>query len=210
MNLGLILQIVGIGIGVLLFGSGLFISFKTDKSTVFSYSKYFFQIFKKEDYINPIDIQPSSKTINFSPDGNNWDEDFFIYLKNNTIYTYYNICIFSEFPDAINVDIFPEDSGEDSSIVSKKAGINVGSDFSLSGVHNGAGTKWTQTVINNIGPNITKKIRINVKKGVYKKNLNLEFKINNFSREPKPILNNGSSVGQIFELCNTPKDSTSK
>lgn len=143
-----------------------------------------------EKWGRPLEIQPSSKEILFSANGNNWNEEFFVYLVNNTSRSYYGIQIFLEFPDSIDISIFPESSSEEFSLIgTKKAGIMVGPDFSINGTNKEKGTKVVETVINNIGPGEKKKIKVSIDKNNYNKNFPLEFQVSRFDKNPKPILN---------------------
>ena len=145
------------------------------------------------DYIlerigRPLQITPKQKDILFSEDGDNWSEIFFVYLTNNTNNTYYDINIISEFPNSIDIDILPENSDEFSVIESKDGKIFIGSDFMLAGENKEKRAKIVQTVINNIGPNEKKKIRVVVNKKDYKKNFRVEFKVDGFNKISKSIL----------------------
>ena len=137
----------------------------------------------------PLQIKPKQKDILFSKDGDNWSEKIFVYLTNNTNNTYYDINIISEFPNSIDIDILPENSDEFSVIGSKGGKIFIGSDFMLAGENKEKRTKIVQTVINNIGPNKKKKIKIVVNKKDYNENFRLEFKVGGFNKIPKSILN---------------------
>lgn len=137
----------------------------------------------------PLQIKPKKKDILFSEDGDNWSEIFFVYLTNNTNNTYYDINIISEFPNSINIDILPENPDEFSGIESKDGKIFIGSDFMLAGENKEKRAKIVQTVINNIGPNEKKKIRVVVNKKDYSKNFRLEFKVGGFNKNSKSILN---------------------
>jgi len=137
----------------------------------------------------PIQIKPKQKDLLFSANGDNWNEEFFVYLTNNTNNTYYDVNIISEFPNSVDVDILPENSDEFSAIGSKGGGGFVGADFMLAGENREKGTKVIQTVINNIGPNEKKKIKVVVNKKSYSKNFRLEFKVGDFKKIPKSILN---------------------
>ena len=145
---------------------------------------FFIEMWKK-----PLQISPSSKKVFFSPDEINWNECFYIYLTNKTGHTYYDINITSEFPSIISIDIMPEQASEFSLIGSENAGLMVGSDFMVAMENKENEMRIISTVINNIGPNETKKIKIVIKKGNYYKNFKLNFKVNGFSKNPKPILN---------------------
>ena len=142
-----------------------------------------------EKWGKPLEIRPSSKEILFAKNGDNWNEDFFVYLINNTNHSYYDINIISEFPDPVDVSILPEGPSEFSLIGTKDAGIMMGSDFQINGVNKEKGTKIVQTVINNISPNEKKKIKVSIDKNNYNKDLLLEFRVSGFSKTPKPILN---------------------
>lgn len=137
----------------------------------------------------PLQIKPKQKDILFSEDGDSWSEIFFVYLTNNTNNTYYDINIISEFPNSIDIDILPENSDEFSVIGSKDGKIFIGSDFMLAGENKEKRTKIVQTVINNIGPNEKKKIKVVVNKKDYNKNFRLEFKVGGFNKISKSILN---------------------
>ena len=137
----------------------------------------------------PLQIKPKQKDILFSKDGDNWSENFFVYLTNNTNNTYYDINIISEFPNSIDIDILPENSDEFSVIGSKNGKIFIGSDFMLAGENKEKRTKIVQTVINNVGPNEKKKIKVVVNKKDYNKNFRLEFKVGGFNKISKSILN---------------------
>ena len=137
----------------------------------------------------PLQIKPKQKDILFSEDGDNWSESFFVYLTNNTNNTYYDINIISEFPNSIDIDILPENSDEFSAIGSKDGKIFIGSAFMLAGEIKEKRAKIVQTVINNIGPNEKKKIKVVVNKKDYNKNFRLEFKVGGFNKVPKSILN---------------------
>lgn len=136
-----------------------------------------------------IQIKPKRKILTCSENGENWNEEFFVYLTNNTNNTYYDINIGSEFPNSVDVSILPENSGEFSTIRAKGGEISMGTDFMLSGLNKEKGTKIVQTVINNIGPNEKKKIKVVVDKKDYNKNFRLEFKVGGFGKGPKPIFN---------------------
>jgi hypothetical protein len=136
-----------------------------------------------------LQIKPRKKDILFSEDGNNWSETFFVYLTNNTNNTYYDISIISEFPSSIEVDILPENSSEFSGVGSKDGKMFIGLDFMLAGEIKEKKAKIVQTVINNIGPNEKKKIKVVVNKRDYSKNFRLKFKVSGFSKTSKPILN---------------------
>jgi len=136
----------------------------------------------------PVKIQPSSKKILFAKNGDNWNEEFFVYLINKTSHSYYDINIVSEFPDSINIKIFPESTNEFSLLGTKDAGIMVGSDLLIEGINKEKGTKIVQTVINNVGPSEKKKIKVFIDKNKYNINFLLEFRVSNFNKNPKPIL----------------------
>lgn len=136
----------------------------------------------------PLEIKPPNKKISVSENGDNWNEEFFIYLINHTENAYYDINIISEFPKDIDLSILSEKS-DVVSFGSKGGRIFIGSDFMLGLENKEKGVKIAQTVINNIGPNEKKKIKVIVNKKDYKKSFNLEFKITNFNKVPKPVLN---------------------
>ncbi len=142
-----------------------------------------------ERWGNPLEINPAEKEIRFSADGNNWNEDFFVYLINKTSNSYYDINITSEFPNPIDISVLPVDSNEFSTINSGNGTISIGSDFMIAGEIKEKGTEIIQTVINNIGPNETKKIKVAVNKKNYNQNFRLEFKVSGFNKTPKPIFN---------------------
>jgi len=142
-----------------------------------------------EKWGEPLKIKPSSKEILFSKNGDNWNEQFFVYLINNTNHTYYDINIISEFPDSIDISILPESPSEFSQIGQKNAGFMIGSDFIIGMKNEEKGTKITQTVINNVGPDEKKKIKVIINKNNYNKDFSLKFKVSNFNRNPKPIFN---------------------
>jgi len=141
-----------------------------------------------EKWGSPLEIKPSSKDIFFSRDGNNWDEDFYAYLINNTSNTYYGVQIVVDFPNSVDVTVISDVPGEFSMLGTKNNGISVSSDFVIVGEGKN-GTNMNMTVINNIGPNEKKKFKIIIDKNDYKNNFRLDLKINRFNKEPKPILN---------------------
>lgn len=142
-----------------------------------------------ERWGSPLVINPSEKDILCSPDGNNWNEEFFAYLINKTSHSYYDINITSEFPRSIDISVLPVDSNEFSTIKSRNGAIAIGSDFMLAGENAETGDKFVQTVINNIAPNKTKKIVVTINKRDYIQNFRLELKVSGFSKTPKPIFN---------------------
>lgn len=135
-----------------------------------------------------LQIKPNKKNILFSKDGNNWNEEYFVYLVNNTNDTYYDINIAAKYPNPIDVDIFPENSNEFSTIGLKDGQISVGLDFMLCGEKSETKEKVVQTVINNIGPKEKKKIKVIINKNDYDKNFCLELKVGGFSKTAKPVL----------------------
>jgi hypothetical protein len=140
-----------------------------------------------ETFGSPLEINPAEKGILLSADANNWNEEFFIYLNNKTSNTYYDINITSEFPNATDVSILPVDSNEFTSLEAGNGTISIGTDFAIFGVIKESGMKITQTVINNIGPNETKKIKVSVNTKNYNQNFRLSFKVSGFNKTPKPI-----------------------
>lgn len=135
-----------------------------------------------------LSVKPKRKDIHCSTDGNNWNEEFYIYLTNNTSNTYYDINVVSEYPNSIEVNIFPEDNNEFSALESTQGQVFVGSGFVLCGEIKEHKTKIVQSVINNIGPNEKKKLKVIVNKKDDNKNCCLEFKVGGFNKNPKPLL----------------------
>jgi hypothetical protein len=136
---------------------------------------------------NPLEIKPKGKKIFASENGNNWNEEFFIYLINHSKSPYYNIYIISEFPKGLNISILPEKS-DIVSLGARESGISMGVDFMLSLEDKERNIGITQTVMNNIGPNETKKVKISIKKNDYKKGFDIRFVLGKFSNLPKPIM----------------------
>lgn len=133
----------------------------------------------------PLEIKPTNKIISVSKNGDNWNEEFFVYLINNSESPYYDINIVSEFPKDIDLSMLPEKFNT-VSLGGKENGVSVGLDFML-GLENKKGMGVAQTVINNIGPNEKNKIKVIINKKGYKKDFNLKFKITNFNKIPKPV-----------------------
>jgi len=107
----------------------------------------------------PLEIKPTNKRISFSKNGNNWNEEFFVYLINNSDSPYYDINIVSsEFPKDIDLSMLPEKINT-VSLGSKENGVYVGRDFMLV-IEKTEETRVAQTVINNIGPNEKNKIKV--------------------------------------------------
>jgi len=134
----------------------------------------------------PLEIKPTNKRISVSKNGDNWNEEFFVYLINNSESPYYDVNIVSEFPKDIDLSMLPEKFNT-VSLGGKENGVSVGLDFMLV-LENEQGMGVAQTVINNIGPNERNKIKVIVNKKGYKKDFNLRFKITNFNKIPKPVL----------------------
>ncbi|MBU1036814.1 hypothetical protein KKF32_02110 [Patescibacteria group bacterium] len=115
----------------------------------------------------PLKISPSSRKILTSKDGDNYSEEFFIYLINHTQRTYYDISIISKFPKGIVLSTYPEPATHGDCGISCE-----GSD---------------QVIINNIRAKGQVKIKVNVDKNKYNKNFILKFKITNFSKTAKSV-----------------------
>jgi len=132
-----------------------------------------------EKFGHPLEIQPTSKKLLDLADCN---EEFFISLINKTNHNYYRINITSEFPNNINVAIFPE---KPNLLISP---ISPNFNFGLENKE----TRITQTIINNVGPNEIKKMIVVVNKGNYNKNFQQEYQINfnvsGFSKNPQSII----------------------
>ena len=135
----------------------------------------------------PLEIKPINKKLSVLENGNNWNEEFFIYLINHSKNPHYDINVISEFPKGLNVSILPEKS-DVVSLGTRENGISMGIDFMLGLENKEKGIGVAQTVINNIGPNEIKKVKVSVKKNDYRKNFNMKFTLGNFSKIPKPIM----------------------
>lgn len=134
----------------------------------------------------PLKISPGSKRILASKDGNNYNEEFFIYLINYTQRAYYDINITSEFPKDVTLDIYPEQSDFDVTLLgSKNGGVYIGKDFIINGKIPTGEMNSTQLVINNIGAKGQIKMKVNIHKGKYNKDFIVKFKIGNFSKIAK-------------------------
>ncbi len=134
----------------------------------------------------PLEIKPNKKKILCSKTGNNWDEEFFVYLINYTKSSYYDINIISYYPKDVKVDIFPEIS-EFTFMGDEKGGLKIGTDFIIGGEDKERNENFNQIVINNINPAGERKIKIDVKKNNHIDDFIVRFKIEKFSKEPKSI-----------------------
>ena len=137
----------------------------------------------------PLEIRPTNKKISGSENGNNWNEEFFIYLINHSKNPFYDINVISKFPKDIDISILPQKQDE-VFLGTRGNRISVGLDFMLTMEDNENELKTAQTVINNIGPGEKIKIKVTINKKNYKRNFNLLFSIKTFSKIPKPILSN--------------------
>ncbi len=139
------------------------------------------------EHSKPLEIKPAYKNISATKGQNIWNQEFFIYLINHSKNPYYDINISSEFPKGITVSILPEKS-DIITIGSTESGISMGVDFMLNLENIEKGTGSTQTVINNIDPNETKKIKVSVSNNNSQNNFNMKFVLGKFSTIPKQIL----------------------
>ena len=135
----------------------------------------------------PLKIQPSQKLVVSSKNDDGWNEEFFVYLTNRTNQTYYDINISAMFPNSVDVDLLPTNPSGVVDIKTSTGAISKGADFIIGTGDKYGRTKSSLTVINNVGPQETKKIKVIVNKQNLDKNFNLVFKINNFSDTPKSI-----------------------
>jgi hypothetical protein len=68
--------------------------------------------------------------------------------------------------------------------------FGVGTSFIIHGVSQDKGTGIQETIINNLGINETKKLKVEIDKNNYYKDFELKLRAKFHSRKPKPILSN--------------------
>ncbi len=136
-----------------------------------------------------LSIEPSKKHIAFSKTGDNWNEEFYVYLVNHSDKTFYDVNIALDYPKYIGVSFMPEEQSATMKLGTETNNKSIGADFMiLYGEDEEVGLIGGQTVINNIGPGEKKKIKVKVTKKASGEDFDLKFKIDNYSNDPKPIL----------------------
>jgi hypothetical protein len=136
------------------------------------------------NYIYPIEISPATKKINCG--SSSWrKESYYVYLKNKSSGPIYDINVVARHPKEVDVRIMPEEQ-ETQSLGS----FGVGTSFIIHGVSQDKGTGIQETIINNLGINETKKLKVEIDKNNYYKDFELKLRAKFHSRKPKPILSN--------------------
>lgn len=144
--------------------------------SLFFLIKYFWN-----NFLFVVTILPNVKKINCSSKPYR-KENYYVYLTNNSSSPIYDINILATHPKEIEVNIYPE--GRKPELQSLG---NITMDSSAFQIHSVGGI---QTVINNLAPRETIKLKVEIDKKNYFKGFKLRLKATFNSKSPKPVLRN--------------------
>jgi len=134
------------------------------------------------NYFFIIKISPGAKIINCqSPSYRK--ESYYVYLTNKSSNPIYDINVVATYPKEVEVSIMPEEQE-----TQPLGNLRVGTSFIISGYNQKDGAGVQETIINNLGANETKKLKVEIDKKNYYKDFKLKLKATFRSRTPKPIL----------------------
>ena len=134
------------------------------------------------NYILVINISPKTKNIICS-NSQFRKETFYVYLTNNSSNPIYDINVISHHPREVDVSIYPE-KGHPETV--PLGNINMGTSFSIHG-YDLKNVGFSQTVINNLAPKETVKLKVEVNEKDYLNNFELRTEVTSWSKTPKPI-----------------------
>ncbi len=127
--------------------------------------------------VSVIEISPKTKNIVCSSSQFR-KETFYIYLTNKSSKPIYDINVIAHHPEEVVVDLCLEEEHPEAVSVGN---ISVGTAFSI------YQSTVTQTVINNLAPGETVKLKVEVNMKDYLNNFELKTEVKSFSKTPKPI-----------------------
>ena len=140
------------------------------------------------NHISVIKILPRAKKINCNSELYRKEACYF-YLVNNSSNPIYDINILATHPKAVEVNIYPEGRKPEMQTLGKIAMDSSAFQIHFNSIKN-KNVSGVQTVINNLAPKETVKLKVEIDKKDCYKSFKLKLKVTFNSKSPKPVLLN--------------------